>query len=186
MTLSYKGEPLQNGVRDFSKDIFRNSEDKKSSDRGSNKFIKTDQKAIASGFKEKLMAQSLIQQANLPAALKNSTGLRNSYQTNHAMKKKKDTYYFIHNPNVRSTQKSTRGTHNTEHNATDQSGSKMTAITPRNPKKNVSLNLNSKGHSSYYTGYNTMTPRKPRYCQYYMAEVREAFLQKDASYESTL
>ena len=31
-----------------------------------------------------------------------------------------------------------------------------------------------------------MTPRKPRYCQYYMAEVREAFLQKDASYESTL
>jgi type I site-specific restriction-modification system R (restriction) subunit len=164
LTLSYKGEPLQSGVPDFSKDIFRNSEDKKSLDRGSNKFIKTDQKAIASSFREKLMAEPLIQQANTPAALKNSDGLRKSCQTNHSMKKKQETYYFIHNPNVKSTQKSTQETHNTENNATDQSGSKITAMTPKNPKKNLSVNLNSKVLSSYYTGNNTITLRKPRYC----------------------
>lgn len=164
MTLSFKGETFQNGVQDFSNDIFRHSEDKKSTDLGSYKFIKTDQKAIASGFREKLIAESLIQQAKPPAALKNSDGLRKSCQTNHSMKKKQETYYFIHNPNVMTNQKSTRETHNTENNATDQSGSKMTAMTPKNPKKNLSVNLNSKVLSSYYTGNNTITLRKPRYC----------------------
>ena len=148
MSLSYNGGPLRNQVREISKDIFRNSEEKKSSDGDSNKFIKTGQKAISSGFKEKLMAESVIQQANPQSALKNSDGLRNSYPTNDDMRKKQDTYYFIHNPSARSTQKSVRETHNTEHNTTDQPGSKMTAMTPRKPKKNLSVNLTSKGHSS--------------------------------------